>query len=96
MSINSNINLYYEELVQSIAERAYDNMKDGGYSGDDECVWSAIDDGLMYYCDEAYVLAMALCRGVITWNNDVNWDEINDMFCQDVDEEIENIKKKDK
>ena len=31
MAVESNINMYYEELIESLAERAYDSMKDGGY-----------------------------------------------------------------
>lgn len=91
----SNINSYYEDLVASIAERAYDNIKDGGYGDDGDCIWQAIDDGLIYYADQGYVLAMAICRGYISWYKEVNWDEITEMLYSDVQEEIDYLKEKE-
>lgn len=38
MSVNSNINMYYEELIDSIAERAQDNIADGGYEDESEAI----------------------------------------------------------
>ena len=91
MAVESNIEMYYEELIESIAERAYDDMKNGG--DEDECVWQAIDDGLIYYCDQAYVMANALQNGFISWGNTIEWDAIIDMLYSDVSEELETIKK---
>ena len=31
MATESNINTYYEELIESLAERAFDSVEDGGY-----------------------------------------------------------------
>ena len=89
MSVDSNINSYYEGIVESMAERALDNLDDGGYGDESECIWQAIDDGLMYYCDQGYVLAIAICRGYISWYKEVNWDEITEMLYDDVSEEME-------
>lgn len=91
MAVESNIEMYYEELIESIAKRAYDDMKDGG--DEDECVWQAIDDGLIYYCDQAYVLANALQNGFISWGKTIEWDAIIDMLYSDVSEELEEMKK---
>ena len=93
MAVESNIDMYYEELIESLAERAYDNMKDGGYGDEDECVWSAVDDGLIYYCDQAYVVANALQNGFISWGKTIEWDAINDMLYSDVKEALEEMKK---
>ena len=91
MAVESNIEMYYEELISSLAERAFDSMKDGG--DEDECVWNAIDDGLIYYCDQAYVVANALQNGFISWGNTIEWDAIIDMLYSDVSKELETIKK---
>lgn len=93
MAVESNIEMYYEELINSIAERAYDSMKDGGYGDEDECIWSAIDDELIYYFDQAYVVANALQNGFIEWGKTIEWDDINDMLYSDVREELETMKK---
>lgn len=91
MAVESNIEMYYEELISSLAERAFDSMKDGG--DEDECVWNAIDDGLIYYCDQAYVVANALQNGFISWGKTIEWDAIIDMLYSDVSKELETIKK---
>ena len=94
MATESNINMYYEELIESLAERAYDNVKDGGYGDEDECIWNAIDDGLIYYTDQAYVVAHALQNGFIEWGKEPLWEEITEMLYSDVSEELEEMKKK--
>ena len=93
MAVESNINIYYEELIESLAERAFDSMKDGGYGDEDEFIWQAIDDGLIYYADQAYVVANALQNGFICWGKTIEWDAIIDMLYSDVSEELEEMKK---
>ncbi len=89
MSVDSNINSYYEELVSSIADRVEDYKSEGGvWDGSDE-INAAIDDELIYYCDQGYVLAMAICRGYISWYKDVQWDEVYEMLYSDVQDELE-------
>lgn len=90
MAIESNIDSYYWELIESLAERAKDNAKDGGYGDEDECVWSAMDDGLIYYTDQAYVVAHALQEGYVSWGKTIEWDAIIDMLYSDIKEEMEN------
>lgn len=89
MSVESNINLYYEGIISSIADRVEDYRKDGGvWDGSDE-MYQAIDDELIYYCDQGYILAMAVCRGYINWYKEVKWDEVYEMLYSDVQEELE-------
>lgn len=88
MAVESNINMYYEELIESLAERAFDSVQDGGYGDDDECIWQAIDDGLIYYTDQAYIVAHALQGGFISWGKTIEWDAIIDMLYSDVSEAL--------
>lgn len=90
MATESNINSYYWELIESLAERAKDNVEDGGYGDEDECVWNAMDDGLIYYADQAYVVAHALQEGYVSWGKTIEWDAIIDMLYSDIKEEMEN------
>lgn len=88
MSVESNINLYYEELISSIAERAKKNIADGGYEDETDAIWRAIDAGLIYCRDQAYILAMAACRGYVSWNEDINWEEITEMLFEDINGQL--------
>ena len=96
MATESNINSYYEELVASLAERAIENCE--AWEGDQdesEPIWQALDDGLIYYTDQAYILAHALQNGFIEWGKDegIRWDAITEMLYNDVVEEMEWQKK---
>ena len=97
MSVESNINIYYEELVESLAERAFDSIQ---YVDDDvdetDLIWEAIDSGLIYYTDQAYVVAHALQEGFIEWGKEPLWDRIAEMLYDDVAEEVERLKKEAK
>ena len=84
MAVESNIEMYYEELVASLAERAKDS--DGMERSD--AITQAIDDGLIYYADQAYVVAHALEQGLVEWGGNVAWDEIYDMLYNDINEEM--------
>lgn len=90
MSVESNINMYYEELVASMAERAADDIKNG--VEEDEAIMQAIDDGLMYYADQAYVVAHALQNGFIKWGQECEWDAIFEDLYADVSAELEELK----
>lgn len=90
MSVESNINMYYEELVASIAERAADDIKNG--VEEDEAIMQAIDDGLMYYTDQAYIVAHALQNGFIKWGQECEWDAIFEDLYADVSAELEDLK----
>lgn len=84
MGVECNINSYYWDLVASLAERAKDS--DGMERGD--AIMQAIDDGLIYYADQAYVVAHAIEEGVVVWGGEVAWDNIYDMLYNDINEEM--------
>lgn len=84
MSVEGNINSYYWELVASLAERA----KDSDGVERDEAIMQAIDDGLIYYTDQAYIIAYALEQGFVKWGGEVSWDDIYDMLYNDISEEM--------
>ena len=96
MATECNINMYYEELVQSLAERAYDDIKDGSYGDESECIFQAMDEGLIYYTDQAYILAHMLQGGFISWGEPISWDAITENLYEDIAEEIEELKKSEK
>lgn len=95
MATESNINTYYEELVASLAERAHDDLKNGGYGDESECIYQAIDDGLIYYTDQAYILAHMLQGGFISWGEPISWDVIFENLYDDVASELEELKNAD-
>ena len=85
--INSNINSYYEELIESIAECVLD-YDDINEENEIDYINEAIDSKLIYYQDQAYVLAHALLEGYVSFYGDFNWDEIYQMLLDDVIEEF--------
>ena len=95
MATESNINSYYEELIARLAERAIENCETWeGDQDESEPLWQAIDDGLIYYTDQAYILAHALQNGFIEWGKEgIRWDEISEMLYNDIVEEMEWQKK---
>ena len=95
MATESNINMYYEELIASLADRAYDDLKNGGYGDESECIYQAIDDGLIYYTDQAYILAHMLQGGFISWGEPISWDAIFENLYDDVASELEELKEKE-
>lgn len=95
MATESNINTYYEELIADLAERAYDDLKNGGYGDESECIYQAIDDGLIYYADQAYILAHMLQGGFISWGESISWDVIFENLYDDVASELEELKEKE-
>lgn len=79
---------HYYDIVKELADRV---IKYNGIQ-DDERFFQAIDDGLIYKEDEAYIIANALENGTISWGYDVEWDAVNDMLYSDIMEEIRKIK----
>lgn len=92
MAVESNINMYYEELIASMAERALDDIKND--VDETDAINQAIDDGLMYYTDQAYIIAHALQNGFVKWGSEVEWDAIWEDIYTDVAEEMEYQKEK--
>lgn len=95
MATECNITTYYEELIASLADRAYDDLKNGGYGDESECIWQAIDGGLIYYADQAYILAHMLQGGFISWGEPISWDQIIEELYDDVAGELEELKEKE-
>jgi hypothetical protein len=95
MATESNLNTYYEELIASLADRAYEDLKSGGYGDESECIYQAIDDGLIYYTDQAYILAHMLQGGFISWGDPISWDVIFENLYDDVASELEELKEKE-
>lgn len=92
MAVESNINTYYEELIASMAERALDDIEND--VDETDAINQAIDDGLIYYTDQAYIIAHALQNGFIKWGGEVEWDAIWEDLYTDVAEEVEYQKEK--
>lgn len=91
MAVESNIDMYYEELIASMAERALDDIKND--VDETDAINQAIDDGLMYYTDQAYIIAHALQNGFIKWGGEVEWDAIFEDLCADISAELEELRK---
>ena len=92
MAVESNINTYYDELIASMAERALDDIKND--ADETDAINQAIDDGLIYYTDQAYIVAHALQNGFVKWGGEVEWDAIWEDLYTDVAEEMEYQKEK--
>ena len=95
MAVNFNVNMYYEELVHNAASRAKEELDDGNYGDESECISQAIYDCKVYYADQAYIVARAVMQGLIEFNKDVNWDEIYEMLYNDIASELEYMKDKE-
>lgn len=91
--MQSNINSYYEKFVWSLVERVRLIRKDCENNeiefDEDSAINEAIDAGFIYGTDEAYVVAHAMMEGVVSWGDEVNWDELIAMLINDVTEEYE-------
>lgn len=84
MSVQSNIKMYYEELVEDLKERKQWAIEDEPSLEPFEAEARAMDDGLMYYADQAYVLAQALMNGTIKWGEPIEWQDVYDMLLEDM------------
>lgn len=77
----------YSELVGSLAERARLIMDEGAEK--EEAVRQAICDGLIYYDDEATVIAHAFVNGLIQWGKEVDWTVIDEDLFEDIYNEVD-------
>ena len=77
----------YSELVGSLAERARLIMAEGAEKSD--AVRQAICDGLIYYDDEAIVIAHAFINGLIQWGKEVDWTVIDEDLFEDVYNDVD-------
>lgn len=82
----------YDAIIDELADRARSIKSENKELDDDECVRQAIDDGLYYTDDRAYILAWALENGTITWGADIDWWAIETMLIEDILEEMKGAK----
>lgn len=87
MSIQSNINLYYTQVVKAMKERKQAEIEEEPDIEPYEAEARALDNGLMYYVDQAYVVAQALLSGRIEWGKEVDWQDVYDMLIEDMNSE---------
>lgn len=87
MSIKSNIDMYYEALIDDLKGRKQWMIEGNLDVEPSEAEARALDDGLMYYVDQAYILAQALMSGRIQWGEEVDWQAIYDMLIEDMNGE---------
>lgn len=85
-NFNLNLNLYYEELISNMRERMQREEKEDPSVEHCEARARAWDEGLMYYQDQACIVAYAIMQGVIKWGEPVNWDDVYNMLCEDMEE----------
>lgn len=94
MTTESNINTYYEETIADLAERAKSNLQDG-IEDESEAINQAIDDGLIYYVDQAYIVAYYMMTYCPRWGENINWEEVYMMLYDDITEELDYLKSKE-
>lgn len=78
----------YDAIIGELVDRAR-SIKSENKELDDDAVRQAIDDGLYYTDDRAYILAWALENGTITWGAPVEWWAVEDMLREDILAEME-------
>ena len=89
----SNINSMYENIIANLAERVRVIMdEDGGADNETDAMWQAIDEGLIYTSDQAYVVAHAFCNGLMEWGKAPYWEDIISDLYADIMDELEKLR----
>ena len=88
----SNINEYYWETIADLADRAKSNMEDGT-EDESEAINQAMDDALIYYVDQAYIVAYYMITYCPKWGDNIDWEEVYMMLYDDIAEELEQLTK---
>lgn len=88
--IKSNISLYYEDFVASLAETARLKLSEseGEYEDEAQAVSDAICEQFIFHVDRAYVLAHAYIEGYVEWCGEVDWESLDAMLYDDVHDEL--------
>lgn len=81
----------YQAIIKDLADRAHDYIKDG-CEDETEAINQAIDDGLIYYEDQATILGGYIMTYCPKWGENINWEEVYMMLYDDIAEELERIK----
>lgn len=84
----------YNNIINDLAERALDYIKDGT-EDESEAINQAIDDGLIYYEDQATVIGGYIMSYCPRWGESIDWEEVYMMLYDDVCEELENLKERE-
>lgn len=85
MSVESNINLYYEGLIDSIASQVGCELQQDPEADEWRLVQQAMDTRLFGMVDQAYILAHAYLEGYVTSDSStLDWDEVWEMVMEDV------------
>ena len=81
----------YTDIINDLAGRAYDYIKDGT-EDESEAINQAIDDGLIYYEDQGTVVAAYICTYCPKWSEPLDFEEIYMMLYDDISTELESLK----
>lgn len=82
----------YNAIIRDLAERASDCIKDGE-EDETEAINQAIDDGLIYYEDQATILGGYIMTYCPKWGDSIDWEEVYTMLYDDISAELETLKK---
>lgn len=85
MSAKNTIETQYYEIVEAIAEKAIEYIS--GQENDEKsgCIIDAIADYLIYYDDQAIVVAQAIEGGFVQFGRDDDvWQHVDEMLLDDV------------
>lgn len=84
-----NITKEYDAIIGDLAERALTYLDETGDV--DEAINNAIDDGLIYTDDKAYIMAWNIEQGIIEFGRQVDWDAVEENLIDDIKNEMENL-----
>lgn len=85
MSAKNTIETQYDEIVEAIAEKAIEYISDDESDEKSECINDAIADYLIYYDDQAIVMAQAIEGGFVHFGRDDSvWQHVDEMLLDDV------------
>lgn len=88
----SNINEYYWETIEDLAERAKSYMEDGT-EDEGEAINQAIDNALIYYVDQAYIVSYYMITYCPRWGENLNFEEVSMMLYDDIAKELGQLNK---
>lgn len=94
----SNINSIYEGIVRDLSQRAKMIMDEGSLDerrDETEIILKAIDEGLIYGSDEAYVIAHAYIEGLFSWNEQIYWEDILETLIDDIADDLKFLRSLD-
>lgn len=85
MSAKNTIETQYDEIVEAIAEKAIEYISDNENDEKSECINDAIADYLIYYDDQAIVVAQAIEGEFVHFGRDDDvWRNVDEMLLDDV------------